>query len=198
MPRRYDLGKRADLRAETRRRIVEAATEFYREDGRPASTAEIAKRADVAVGTVRNHFPTPDALPRAIADHVLAELRMPRVEAIDAFAPTRARIGTLAREVGEFYLRSETWYRLTLAEQGSDGAWAKAEADYAEAFDALVRATLGRSASDPDAVAMTSAMLQPAVFGHLRARGSSTARAAELITDVLCAWLEPGERTLRR
>ena len=197
MPRRYDLGKRAALQAETRRRIVEAATELYREGGRPASTAAIAKRADVAVGTVRNHFPTPDALPRAIADRVLAELRMPGIEQIDASAPLRTRIGTLVHEMAAFYVRSETWYRLAQAEQGTAGPWAKAEADYYAAFDALVRAALGRSAADPDAVAIVSAMLEPVVFSDLRARGASTA-AADLITDVLCAWLEPRERRLRR
>ena len=123
---------------------------------------------------------------------------MPGIEQIDASAPLRMRVGTLVHEMGAFYVRSETWYRITLAEQGTAGPWAKAEADYYAAFDGLVRAALGRSAADPDAVAMVSAMLEPVVFGDLRARGASTAEAADLITDVLCAWLEPREARLRR
>ena len=198
MPRRYELGKRAELQASTRRRIVEAATELYRETGRPPATPEIAQRADVAAGTVRNHFPTPDALPRAIADLVLAELHMPSVDSIDPAAPIRERIGTLAREMSEFYLRSETWYRLSLAEQGTDGPWAKAEADYDAAFDALVRVALGPLAADPAAVAIVALMLGPAVVVGLRATGPSTTDGADLITDVLSAWLEPREARIRR
>ena len=98
MPRPYDLGRRAALKADTRARIVSAALEIYRDRGLAgASNLAIARAADVAPATVRNHFPEPDGLARAVFEAVLAELRIPTSAIFDGHPGLADRVERLAR-----------------------------------------------------------------------------------------------------
>jgi len=64
--RRYELKKRAEVQAETRRRIVDATIELHRTVGPLAATvAAIAERAGVSRLTVYRHFPEEVELLRA-------------------------------------------------------------------------------------------------------------------------------------
>lgn len=57
------------LRADARRnreRVLAAADAVFAELGPAASTEEVARRADVSIGTVFRHFPTKDALIEAV------------------------------------------------------------------------------------------------------------------------------------
>ena len=87
MPRPYRLGRRAAPKAEVRERIIAAALVIYAERGLAgASNLSIAKAADVAPATVRNHFPEPGDLAQAVfaadargvADPDAGDLRGPR------------------------------------------------------------------------------------------------------------------------
>src|SRR5919199_5593717 len=68
--RKYELKKRAEQLAETRRRITAAAIELHRTVG-PAGTqiSEIARRAGVQRLTVYNHFPDDASLFAACSAH---------------------------------------------------------------------------------------------------------------------------------
>lgn len=68
--RRYELKKRGERMADTRRRIVEATVELHRTVG-PAATRinEIARRAGVRRVTVYSHFPDDAALIGACSQH---------------------------------------------------------------------------------------------------------------------------------
>jgi AcrR family transcriptional regulator len=68
--RKYELKKRADQQAETRRRITDATIELHRTVG-PAATqiSEIARRAGVRRMTVYNHFPDDASLFAACSAH---------------------------------------------------------------------------------------------------------------------------------
>ena len=68
--RKYELKKRAEQLAETRRRITEATVELHRTVG-PAATqiSEIARRAGVQRVTVYNHFPDEASLFAACSAH---------------------------------------------------------------------------------------------------------------------------------
>ena len=68
--RKYELKKRAEPLAETRRRITEATVELHRTVG-PAATQinEVARRAGVQRVTVYNHFPDDAALLSACSAH---------------------------------------------------------------------------------------------------------------------------------
>jgi len=67
MPRTYDNSRRAARAAETRRRIVDAAIEVFRERGYAgARMAEIAERASVSVDTVNVNGPKSALLQAAV------------------------------------------------------------------------------------------------------------------------------------
>ncbi len=112
MPRRYTLGKRAAVKADTRARIVAAAVDIYRDRGMAAaSNLAIARAADVAPATIRNHFADPAQLASAVLDEVLLELRPPGPAIFDGIEGIADRIHRLAVELADFYDRSEPWWR---------------------------------------------------------------------------------------
>src|SRR5919202_3018532 len=58
------------LRADARRnreRVIAAARAVFAEQGREAQVDDVARRAEVGVGTVYRHFPTKEALLEALA-----------------------------------------------------------------------------------------------------------------------------------
>lgn len=72
-------GRRERHKVEVYRRIRQAATTLFRQQGYEATTVEqIAERADVAKGTVFNYFPAKDALLQAFSvdvhDRIVVEL----------------------------------------------------------------------------------------------------------------------------
>src|ERR1044072_3032493 len=112
MPRSYNLGRRAAPKADTRARIVAAALRIYRDRGlAAASNLAVARAADVAPGTVRNHFPDEQDLADAVFEAMLVELRVPTRTTLDGADGLRDRLERLARELAAFYERSEPWWR---------------------------------------------------------------------------------------
>ena len=68
MPRSYRLGEREVQMRATRERIVDAAIELFMEVGiSQATMRQVGLRADVAPGTLRNHFPSRTALEEELA-----------------------------------------------------------------------------------------------------------------------------------
>lgn len=191
MPRRYTLGKRAGQKAATRQRILDAAATLYQERGVSQTTIpEVARRADVAPGTVLNHFASADALARAVVDGVVGSLQFPSPAMFDGLTAVSDRFARLSRDLFAFYERSESWYRVYAMEPAGVPAWAEAEATFYAAFDGLIRAALGPLAGDEPTVAMVSTMLGGGAYSTLRARGLSTSEIARLVIDVLSPWLE--------
>src|SRR2546427_11743896 len=77
-PRAYKMERRAEASAETRRRIVDAAIALHAEKGvLGTSWADIARQADVAVGTVYRYFPTHDQLVSACTSENARRTRPP-------------------------------------------------------------------------------------------------------------------------
>jgi AcrR family transcriptional regulator len=69
------LGRRERNKLDVYRRIRDAAVELFRKQGYEATTVEeIAERADVAKGTVFNHFPRKESLLEAFAADVRVKL----------------------------------------------------------------------------------------------------------------------------
>lgn len=72
-PRSYKSPLREEARKETLRQIIVATVELHAEKGVLATThADIAKRANVAIPTVYNYFPTTRSLLPACMGHVQA------------------------------------------------------------------------------------------------------------------------------
>jgi AcrR family transcriptional regulator len=192
MPRRYTLGKRAEQKEQTRQRILEAAAALYQERGVSQTTLpEVARRADVAPGTVLNHFASVDDLARAVVDQVVGSLRLPSDDILDGLADVPERVARLCHALFAFYERSEAWYRVYAREPNRVTAWAEAEATFYAQHDHLVRAALGPLGRNEPIVVIAATMLGGEVYSALRSRGVATAAAADLVTEVLTAWLGP-------
>ena len=195
MPRRYDLGKRQDQKDATRDRIVAAAAELFRDQGAVrTSIAQIAAAADVAPGTVRNHFPTTDDLAAAVAAYVMVLLRMPGPELFDGAAEPAERVAALAHAMGAYYERSAPWYGMPDLDDAPLPAWAAARASYNAEYEALVRTALGPLGHDDSIVRVVAAMLDPSLFGSLTRRGYTTNDAADLIAELVTSWLRANAR----
>ena len=119
---------------------------------------------------------------------LLADLRMPGVELFDGVDGLADRIRLLVHEMSTFFRRSQSWYYVREREPGVQ-TWADAEARFAAELDTLVRAALGPQADDADAVAVVSAVLGTWVLGTLESTGRSAEAAADLVADLLTAWL---------
>jgi AcrR family transcriptional regulator len=191
MPRAYDLGRRAAPKADTRARIVAAALEIYRDRGyAAASNLAIARAADVAPATVRNHFPEPDGIARAVFDAILGELRVPTPAIFDGLAGLHDRVERLARELAAFYDRSGPWWRVYEREPELITVWGGGVDDYYADVEALIRAALGELASDERSVAVTAAIVGPPTYFALKARGLSVDAAVDLTLELVLPWLE--------
>jgi AcrR family transcriptional regulator len=101
----HDKPLRKDA-ARNREKLLAAAVELFAERGTEGSLEEVAKRAEVGIGTLYRHFPTRDALVeaayrnevaqlRAAADELLAEL--PPDQALEAWVRRFVDYGTAKR-----------------------------------------------------------------------------------------------------
>jgi AcrR family transcriptional regulator len=191
MPRPYDLGRRAALKADTRARIVSAALEIYRDRGLAgASNLAIARAADVAPATVRNHFPEPDGLARAAFEAVLAELRIPTSAIFDGLPGLADRVERLARELAAFYERSGPWWRVYEREPELIRAWGGGVDEYYTDVESLMRGALGELSSDERSVAVVASVIGPPTFFALNGRGLSVDEVVGLTLELVLPWLE--------
>src|SRR3954471_19243501 len=106
--RKYELKKRAERQAETRRRIVQATEELHRTVG-PAKTtiSEVAERAGVQRLTVYNHFPEERELFAACSAHFRQENPAPDPAAWAEIADPDERLRTALTELYAYYERTE-------------------------------------------------------------------------------------------
>ena len=108
MPRKYELRRRAERQAETRRRIVEATVALHEARG-PARTtvSDIAARAGVERATVYRHFPDERALLAACTGHYVALNPRPDPAPWAEIADPEARFRTGLAEVYAHHRRTE-------------------------------------------------------------------------------------------
>jgi AcrR family transcriptional regulator len=106
--RKYELKRRADEMARTRRRIAEAAVDLHGTVG-PARTtlSAVAERAGVQRHTVYRHFPTEADLFGACSAHWVAANPLPDREPWCAISDPRRRLATALNELYAYYERTE-------------------------------------------------------------------------------------------
>ncbi len=198
MPRPYTLGRRTAPKAETRDRIVAAALAIYLDRGMAAaSNLAIARAADVAPATVRNHFPEPGDLPRAVFTALLVELQIPTPAIFEGLGGLRDRVERLAGEIAAFYERSEPWWRAYQREPELINAWSGGvEQEYYGDIDRLMRTALGELGTDERSVAVVATVIGPPTYFGLRARGLSSDDAVRLTLELTLPWLERRRDTL--
>lgn len=191
MPRPYRLGRRAMPKAETRDRIVIAALAIYRDHGLAgASNLAIARAADVAPATIRNHFPESNDLARAVFEELLGELEIPAPGIFDGLRTMRKRVDRLAKELASFYERSEPWWRAYEREPDLISAWGGGVDQYYAEIERLMRTALGELGTDERSVAVVASVIGPPTFFALRGRGLSSDDAVQLCLELALPWLE--------
>jgi AcrR family transcriptional regulator len=106
--RPYRKRVRAELEAETRRRITESAVELHGSVG-PSHTSisAVAERAGVRRSTVYRHFPDEAALFDACSSHWAAQNPPPDLEAWAAIRDPDERLNAALRELYAYYRRTE-------------------------------------------------------------------------------------------
>jgi AcrR family transcriptional regulator len=190
MPRRYRLGERAAQMETTRDRILEAAVSLSIEVGLSAATMrEIGLRADVAPGTLRNHFPTRELLEQAMVKRLTADAPLPDVAIFDGVTTLDERVRRLAVATGRFLDGAARIYRMWLREPMLSGVWAETGAVYGARWDLLMRTALGALADDADSMALLRAVLQPTFYDALRSPARTTDDVSAWVAALITPWL---------
>jgi len=192
-PRPYNLGRRAEAAAGTRRRVIDAAVQLYRDRGIGATTVTaVAERADVSRGTVLHHFGDGDGLLAAVLDHALASLHMPDGEVLDGVTDPAERGRGFVAEMFRFYDRTSDWWRVFAGERDelpSHPAIAAATRRYEAAVGAFMGAALGGLASDRIVVATIGTLIAPTTFYPLLGAGLSLAEAIDVVGDLVAGFI---------
>ena len=189
MPRSYRLGERTAQVQATRDRIIEAAIELYIEVGVSTTTMrEIGSRADVAAGTLRNHFATRDNLDRAIVERLTSEVPLPDLAIFDGARSIEERVQRVIQAGGIFTDQGRRLYLMWLRDPMLTGPWAEKGAEYGARWDELMRTALGPLADDEEAMAILRAVIHPVFFDSVRTGKRSTDEASALVTAVVVPW----------
>ena len=198
-PRKYSMdNKRKAAVEQTRQRILEATLALHSEKGIfGTSWQDIAKRADVSVGTVYKHFPSIDELVPACAELMYAITRPPSLEdAPRIFAGAgslEGRLGRLVEELFGFYERGAPYIETDFQERRLSAVqeW---EAYMRATIAGLAREALLPAGPDEATVQAASALLDFSTFKSFLDRGIQKERAAKTISEVLLCWLDCSRR----
>jgi AcrR family transcriptional regulator len=197
-PRKYTMDKRKAAVEETRRRILEATLALHSEKGIfGTSWQDIARRADVSVGTVYKHFPSLDKLVPACGELMYAITRPPSLEdAPEIFAGASSleeRLGRLISELFDFYERGAPYIETDFQER---------QLPAVQEWEAYMRATIARlvrealvSAEPGDRIVqVVSALLDFSTFKSFLDRDIQKEQAAKVINEVLLCWIDYSRR----
>jgi AcrR family transcriptional regulator len=158
----------------------------------------VATAADVAPGTVRNHFADSTALAEAVGESLLGELALPDGSVFDGSDSMAERMERLAVELASLSDRGDVWWFVMQREPELARIWASLQASYETQFEALTRAALGPLGTDDEAMAVVAAVIGPPTFFALRGRGYGSADAVRISLELVVPWLEGRARTARR
>jgi AcrR family transcriptional regulator len=115
--RRYQLKRRAELREETRQRIVDATIELHKTIGAAQTTiSEIAQRAGVGRVTVYRHFPDEGSLFAACSGHYFSQHPFPDIERWEAISDPPDRLRQALRESYAWHDANRQMIAMALAE----------------------------------------------------------------------------------
>lgn len=175
---------------ETRRRILEATCQLHGERGiSGTSMVDVARRAEVSIGTVYRHFPNLDDLVDACGQIVWQELSPPTLESLAAKGSIGERVRTLVGEVFDMYGRGGQDMKLGMADIHRVKAVAEWFRRWEEHKESLVRAALGRREDDEKAIALLTAMTGLGVWESLMSKELRSDEAADLVSRAFLAWL---------
>jgi AcrR family transcriptional regulator len=197
-PRKYTMDKRKAAVGETRRRILEATLALHAEKGIfGTSWQDIAKGADVSVGTVYKHFPSLDELVPACGELIYAITRPPSLEdAPQIFAGASSleeRLGRLVSELFGFYERGAMYIETDFQERRllAIREW---EAYMRATIAGLVREALVSAEPDERTVRAVSALLDFSTFKSFLDRDITKEQVTKTIQEVILCWIDCSRR----
>jgi AcrR family transcriptional regulator len=187
--RSYRLGKRQASVDATRRRIIDAAMIEYAENGIDGTSMQaVARRADVAPGTVLYHYPDPDDLAGAAVRSYQESYASPSIESIPEDAPIEKRISALIGELYGVYERTTAFYRIY--EKSRDHpAVRQASDEWGRTVEEMVLRALGGRSRDPSAIRVISALINPGFRWTLIETGFSPERSVDIAAQLAFRWL---------
>ena len=185
--RKYEKKRRAELEAETRRRITESAVELHGTVG-PSRTSisAVAERAGVRRSTVYRHFPDEAALFAACSTHWEQENPLPDLERWALIEDPDERLGSALGELYAFYSRTERMMENLLRDEDTMPTVKRLFSGYHEylaaARDILVRGRPERGRRRDEARAAIGHALAFGTWQSLaRDQGLADAQAADLM-----------------
>jgi AcrR family transcriptional regulator len=188
------MDKRRAAVEETRQRILEATLALHSEKGiLGTSWQDIARRADVSVGTVYKHFPSLDELVPACGELMYAITRPPSLEdAPEIFAEAHSleeRLERLISELLDFYERGAPYIETDFQERQLPMVqeW---EAHMRATIAGLVHEALLPVGPDEDTVQVVSALLDFSTFKSFMERDIRKEQAAKTMNEVLLCWIK--------
>jgi AcrR family transcriptional regulator len=191
-PRKYTLGKRTESVEETRRRIIDATFELHNEKGILAtSMQDVAERADVALRTVYNHYPTVDDLVEGCGRKVIALLAPPTPAIFGGLNTFDERMRRLVRELFAMYERGSVQIEMARCEQGEVAGLADYVANEAALREALARDALRPFRPRPRTVQEVVALTDFYVWKSFTQQDLTTRQAADIIHRCLVALADP-------
>lgn len=187
--RPYRMGKRQAAVDKTKRRIIDAAVVEYQINGiEDTSMQAVARRADVAPGTVLYHYSTPDQLVEAVVEMWIEEMEAPSPESIDPSDPIEQRVATLVKELFGLYERSEVSYQV-YRKSPDHQVLKRYETWWYENAGQMMARALGELATDPETMQVLSVLTDPGFRGTLILTGIQSDRATEIATQMAIHWL---------
>lgn len=174
---------------ETKRRIIDAATLEFAENGIPDTSMQaVARRAEVAPGTVLYHYPTPDDLVEAAVERWIVDMEAPSPEAIDPDAPLEERVRALVDELFGLYERSEHAYRI-YAKSPDHPVLKRYETWWYDNVNQMMGTALGNLATDSETMKVVSVLVNPGFRGTLISTGVTPERSVDISTHLVMSWL---------
>jgi AcrR family transcriptional regulator len=184
-PRQYRMGRRAESADQTRRRIVEATIQLHGEKGIAATTLrDIARRADVALGTVYNHFPTYDDVITACGALTWELLKPPTIDIMKGVEDPQRRIALLVRELFSFYARYPKFGRAR-SERHLFNALDEGFRQEEKARTAMIDAAFRGTGAGKRTKALAFALLDFSAYENMLRSGLSHAAAVDEVTTLL-------------
>jgi AcrR family transcriptional regulator len=141
MTRPYQLKRRAERQAMTRRRIIEAAIELHETIGPAAATvSDIAERAGVGRVTVYRHFPDELTLARACSGRYFERRPVPDPDRWRVIADPNERLRAGLRDTYAYHRATEAMMTHVLADARDHPVMAPYHAHWQRATDILAAA----------------------------------------------------------
>jgi AcrR family transcriptional regulator len=153
------------------------------------SMQAVARRADVAAGTVLYHFPDADALAKAVVRWLLDTIDIPRVDAIPVRAGRVEKARVAVGLIYAFYERTGELFHFYRANKDHP-AIRDGVAEFERALWDLIDRGVGGSTLSPATVAAVWAVADASFYGCLLRGGLTTAEATDIAETLIAALVE--------